>query len=157
MPLILGIDPGGTGGHTGAVLLEHTRDNPPELVTSWAVPGDMDSFREWWQYEFSRGLSTMTVVCEMFVNRNKPGADLTPMLFEGAVRYLVPDVVLQPAAGKNTAVPDRALVNLGFSKDAFKGDHHGDRWEALRHVIWYIRKQDHVPTLRKGWPRDGGS
>lgn len=157
MTLILGIDPGGTGGHTGVVLLEHTRDNPPELVTSWAIPGDMDSFREWWMTSYDFEFEDVTVVCEMFVNRNKPGADLTPMLFEGAVRYLVPDVVLQPAAGKNTAVPDRALVNLGFSKDAFKGDHHGDRWEALRHVIWYIRKQDHVPTLRKGWPRDGGS
>lgn len=156
MPLILGIDPGGTGGHTGAVLVEYTGGTTPDLLTSWAVAGDMDSFRQWWNYDVRRWGFDL-VVCEMFVNRNKPGADLTPMLFEGAVRYLVPDVVLQPAAGKNTAVPDRALVNLGFSKDAFKGDHHGDRWEALRHVIWYIRKQDHVPTLRKGWPRDGGS
>lgn len=151
MPLILGIDPGGTGGHTGAVLVDHLPDYTPVLLDSWAIPGDMDSFRKWWMsYDFQ----WETVVCEKFVNRNKPGADLTPMLFEGAVRYLVPDVVLQPAAGKNTAVPDRALNNLGFDKDEFKGDHHGDRWEALRHVIWYIRKQDHVPTLRKGWPRD---
>lgn len=151
MPLILGIDPGGTGGHTGVVLLEHTRDNPPELVTSWAVPGDMDSFREWWQTEIG-GSAGMTVVCEMFVNRNKPGADLTPMLFEGAVRYLVPDVVLQPAAGRLVAVPDKALNNLGFSKSMFN-DHHHDQWSALTHCIWYLKKQRHRPTLENGWPR----
>lgn len=153
MTLILGIDPGGTGGHTGAVLLHYLYGDPPSLIDSWAIPGDMDSFREWWQSE-ALGYGFDTVVCEMFVNRNKPGADLTPMLFEGAVRYLVPDVVLQPAAGKNTAVDDTAMSNLGFTKSMFKGDHHGDRFEALRHVMWYLKKQRHRPTLLKGWPRD---
>lgn len=149
MTLLLGIDPGGTGGHTGAVLLEYTAQTAPVLVNSWAVPGDMDSFREWWQSPFER----MTVVCEKFVNRNIAGADLTPLLFEGAVRYLVPDVVLQPASGKNSAVDDAAMARLGFSKKEFAGDHHQDRWEALRHSLWYLKKQRHLPTLKKGWPR----
>ena len=148
MTLILGIDPGGTGGHTGAVLIEYTEQTAPVLVNSWAIPGDMDSFREWWVPGFER----LTVVCEKFVNRNRPGADLTPLLFEGVVRYLVPDVVLQPAAGRLVAVPDKALNNLGFFKTEFKDRHH-DQWSALTHVIWWLKKQRHLPTLEKGWPR----
>lgn len=153
MTLILGIDPGGTGGHTGAILLHYLHSDPPSLIDSWAIPGDMDSFREWWNCDASSYVVDV-VVCEKFVNRNIAGADLTPLLFEGAVRFLVPDVVLQPASGKNTAVPDTAMNNLGFSKKEFAGDHHADRWESLRHSIWYLKKNLHRPTLEKGWPRD---
>lgn len=153
MTSILGIDPGGTGGHTGAVLLHYLYNDPPSLIDSWAIPGDMDSFREWWDCDVL-GYGFDIVVCEKFVNRNIAGADLTPLLFEGAVRFLVPDVVLQPASGKNTAVPDTSMNNLGFSKKEFAGDHHADRWEATRHVLWYLKKNLHRPTLEKGWPRD---
>lgn len=154
---ILAIDPGSSQAavsHTGIVLLHARSDYVPVLIESWAVPAGINGFREWYNTmpetinDFAH-----VVICELFVNRNIPGADLSPLLVEGAVRFLRPDTVLQGAGGKNTAVPDRVLNNLGFTKDMFGKDHHADRWEALRHAVWYLKKQKHLPTLKAGWPR----
>lgn len=157
---LLAIDPGSSKAavsHTGIVLLDVPADAPPTLVDSWAVPSGVTGFREWYLEDDSPERCEAldfadVVVCEMFVNRNIPGADLSPLLIEGVVRYIWPDVVLQPAAGKNSSVPDAALNRLGFNKKSFGGDHHADRWEALRHAVWYLKKQRHLPTLRAGWP-----
>lgn len=156
MTTLLSIDPGGKGtGHTGIVRLLYSETEAPLLIESWAVPDGLDGWLAWhgehvddhWTEE------PYEVVCEHFVNRNVPGADLTPCFIEGSVRTLYRHAALQPAAGKNTAVPDTAMAALGFSKKEFKGDHHGDRWEALRHAIWFLKQKRHIPTLRAGWPR----
>ena len=151
---LLGIDPGGTGkGHTGIVYLWLGEDGrlPPVVLETWAVPGGLEGFREWAEHYYLLA-GANTVVCETFVNRNIPGVDLTPVLIEGAVRYVRPDTILQPAAGKNTAVPDKVLDRLGLL-DIGKSDHHRDRREAARHAIWYLKKVQHMPTLLHGWPR----
>ena len=152
---VLAIDPGGSGkGETGVVWLALHDEAPPHVFGSWAVPNGLEGFREW--ARSSMGYFPLHnadyVVCETFVNRNIPGADLTPILIEGAVRYVRPDTILQPAAGKNTAVPDKVLDRLGLL-DIGKGDHHRDRREAARHAIWYLKKVQHMPTLLHGWPR----
>lgn len=153
---VLAIDPGGSGnGETGVVWLALHDDAPPHVFGSWAVPNGLEGFREWATSSvghFPLHTGADTVVCETFVNRNIPGADLTPVLIEGAVRYLRPDTVLQPAAGKNTAVPDEVLKRLGLY-DLGTGDHHQDRREAARHAVWFLKKNKHLPTLKKGWPR----
>lgn len=136
----LGIDPGGVGGHTGVVLL----DDSLTLKDSWAVPGELEGFLEWYD-RTGVHLYTGTVICEHFVNRNIKGADLTPCFIEGAVRALWRNAVLQPASGKNTAVPDDVLRRLGLYD--FPGDHHHDRREAARHVVWYLKARYHKPTL----------
>lgn len=148
--MILGVDPGGDGGHTGVVLIGVPEDGPAFLSDSWAVSDDVTGFVDWYQ---TNGCFLMidTVVCEHFVNRNIAGADLTPCFVEGAVRALFRDTetVLSPASGKNSAVSDDVLKRLGMY--AFPGDHHHDRREAARHAIRYLKKQRHVPTLRAGW------
>lgn len=159
---LLVIDPGGSGkGHTGIVLMMYTDKHPAMLVDSWAVPGGLEGFLEWLrdpeggysiQSDHFSNPNGVRVVCETFVNRNIPGADLTPVLVEGAVRTVFDDVILQPAAGKNTAVPDEVLKRLGLY-DIGTGDHHQDRREAARHAIWYLKKLQHMPTLLHGWPR----
>lgn len=152
---MLVIDPGGAGkGETGIVYLWLGVDGElsPEVMDSWAVPGGLEGFREWEEHYYYLHAGGETVVCETFVNRNIPGADLTPVLIEGAVRYLRPDTILQPAAGKNTAVPDEVLKRLGLY-DIGTGDHHQDRREAARHAVWFLKKNKHLPTLKKGWPR----
>ena len=156
---VLAIDPGGSGkGETGIVWLALRGDVPPHIFDSWAVPNGLEGFREWATSSVGHfPLHTADfVVCETFVNRNILGADLTLLLIEGAVRFVRADTVLQPAAGKNTAVPDKALANLGMLNIG-KSDHHRDRREAARHAVWYLKKRGHMPTIRAGWPPQQGA
>lgn len=159
---VLGIDPGGAGrGHTGIVWLQYTEDRAATLLDSWAVPDGLEGFVAWAEdHNGGAGLTADNyldptdpiVVCETFVNRNIPGVDLTPVLVEGAVRALFRDVVLQPASGKNMAVPDDVLARLGLL-DIGKDDHHRDRREAARHAIRFLKNHRHLPTLLVGWPK----
>ena len=149
---LLAIDPGGNGGHTGIVLIEFGVKTPATLVESWAIPGDARPFYEWATLRPERLLNIDVLVCEKFVNRNVPGADLTPLRVEGALEAVWhKGVVWQPASGKNTAVPDKALKNLGLFFEG-SGDHHHDRREASRHAVVYLKKKRHMPTLKAGWP-----
>ena len=114
------------------------------------MPDNITGFRTWY-YEFlAQQNNEDIVVCEQWVDRNIRGADRSPLLIEGAVRFLWPEVVLQPASGKNTAVSDQALKNLGVYT---VGGHHHDIREATRHAVLYCKKQLHLPTITVGWPR----
>ena len=167
----MSIDPGGLKkGETGIALGSFTDTQPYELVETWAVPDNIDGFREWFyhtQHPYTtdqRALELLgnegeptqgyvpvdIVVCEKWVDRGIRGADRSPMLIEGAVRFLWPDAVMQPASGKNTAVSDLALKNLGVYTT---GGHHHDIREATRHGVWYVKNQRHLPTISLGWPK----
>ena len=153
---LLAIDPGSTRSDkstTGIVYLEGL-----ELKDSWSVPNGISGFRDWanlclgvdfpydvWLYD--SWFFNSTVVCETFVDRQVRGADRSPMLIEGAVRFLWPDAVLQSAAGYKTQMPDEAMNALGFTKSTFPGDHHADRWAALRHALLYLRRQKDPTVL----------
>ena len=147
---ILSIDPGGKGGDTGIVLLGYTPETRPVLVDSWAVPNGLTGFREWYVKTLRQGADT--IIVEQFVHFKAVQFETTPILIEGAVRFIWPDVVLSPASGKDTAVPDWAMDNLGFSRADFGGDHHADRYQACRHAIRWLKNQGHKPTLEVGWP-----
>jgi len=143
---ILSIDPGGKGGDTGIVLLGYTPETRPVLVDSWAVPNGLTGFREWYVKTLRQGADT--IIVEQFVHFKAVQLETTPILIEGAVRFIWPNAVLSPASGKDTQMPDAVMGNLGFCKATFKGDHHGDRWSALKHALRWLKHQKHVPTLR---------
>lgn len=147
--LLLSLDPGSSRhatSHTGAVLFSVPRDEPAFVDSSWAVRGGLDGFREW--VEESDLLEWAdSVIVEQFVDRQIAGADRTPMLIEGAVRFLRPDAILSPPSGYKQAVPDRVLKQFDCW---FEGDHHNDRRSAARHALRWLRS-NHMPTAKKGW------
>ena len=151
--IVLAIDPGSSQAqvsHTGIVLLSGTT-----LLDSWAVDRGVTGFSAWARHQVSlRGgppygvrnsqdkwEDVDAVVCEKFVDRQVMGADRSPLLVEGVVRFLWPDVVLQPASGYKSQMPDEVMEKLGFSSKSFGGDHHKDRWSALRHGLLYMKRQ----------------
>lgn len=166
MNTILSIDPSGSqNGHTGISLLEYTDTDPVREITSWAITGGIAGFRDWYDtYTYSiwvdptgewldgwldgSAVQVDTVVVEQFINRNIRGADISPLGMQYIVQWLWPDAVLSPAGGKNTAVSDAVLKKFDLYAD---GSHHHDVREARRHGVWWLKKQGHLPTLRKGW------
>lgn len=146
---ILSFDPAGKGGDTGIVLLNYADSQPVGVAASWAVSGGYDEFC-WWLRERSL-MDPDVVIVETFIHFKDIHIETTPILIEGAIRYVWPNAVLSPASGKNTAVPDAVLKRLGLY---FPGDHHRDRTEAARHAVRWLKNQRHVPTLRAGWPQD---
>ena len=139
---LVAIDPGGDRGHTGVVRIEYTPDTLPRLVSSCVLLSGWEGIADWVPEVAD------TIVIERFVDRHVPGADTSVLLTEGALlgayRRLGVPVVRQPASGKNTAVPNAVLKQLGMW---ITGDHHHDRTEAARHALLWLRKQRHVPTL----------
>ena len=145
--IVLAIDPGSSQAqvsHTGIVLLSGTT-----LLDSWAVDGGVTGFRKWYERfasptQIFRGEGWTkfdAVVCEQFVDRQVMGADRSPLKIEGVVQFLWPDVVLQPTSGYKSQMPDEIMEKLGFSSKSFGGDHHKDRWAALRHGLLYMKRQ----------------
>lgn len=145
MTVLLSIDPAAERAvsDTGWALLEYDDNTPATLVDGGVVHGGFEGFRTWTLPD-----SDVTV-CEKYVKFRAEG-DPTPLLIEGIVRYLRPDVVLQPSSGYKTAVPDRVLKTLGFWTTT---GHHADQRSALRHAVMYLKKARHLPTLRQGWPQ----
>lgn len=172
MGTILSIDPSGSqNGHTGISLLEYTDTDPVREIASWAVMGGIEGFRGWldpyatvgiyatyvdptgewsdgWLDEGGTPVEVNTVIVEQFINRNIRGADISPLGMQYIVQWLWPNAVLSPAGGKNTAVSDTVLKKFDLYAD---GSHHHDVREARRHGVWWLKKQGHLPTLRKGW------
>ena len=150
--IVLSLDPGSSRAavsHTGIVLLDGTT-----LIDSWAVDSGVDGFRRWCSNKADFMLQNQSavysntekefydldvVVCEQFVDRQVMGADRSPLLIEGAVRFLWPDVVLSPPGGYKEAVPDYVLKKLGLWD--FGRDHHADRRSAARHAVRYMKNQ----------------
>lgn len=119
-------------------------DQPLERLSSGVISGGFAGF--------VNGIESVLrdadiVVCEHYVVFNRAG-DPTPMLAEGVVRFLRPDVVLQRPTGYKTAVPDKVLKNMGFWSTT---GHHADERSATRHALKYLYDKGHKPTLRKGW------
>lgn len=150
---IIACDPGGT--HTGLVWIDYDETVPPQVTASWTLPGSIEAFADWWVNR--RPVSIDTVVCEQFVSRNIRGVDLSPLRLQGAIEVLchISDVpiVLQPASGSHTAITDDAMKRAGFVKGEWSQDHHADRWAALRHGLWYLKRMKHKPTLELLYPR----
>lgn len=156
MSTLLAIDPSGDPrGHTGVVEFYYDDTTPAEIVGSWAVTGGVYPFLEWASKRHPLGRDSL-VVCEHFVPYgNKRAMDIGPAYVEGAVQaFYWPQgirVILQRASGKNSAVPDRVMRVMGAMFEG-SGDHHGDRREAARHGLMYLKHSGHQPTLMKMFP-----
>ena len=143
---ILSIDPGGAppNGTTGIALVSVSG----EWITverTWAVEGGHHGFCKWVREELYKVQPLIDyVVCEQFV-KYKNVADTSPLLIEGVVRYLWPKAVLQPASGKNKTVPDSILKKYGWYND---NSHHHDVREAIRHAIFWLKKQGLPAALK---------
>jgi hypothetical protein len=149
MTSILSFDPAGKGGDTGIVLLKFTDITPPVVDFTWAVKKGFTGFVPWLtEHEM---FNPDVVIVETFIHFKNIKIETTPILIEGAIRYVWPKAVLSPASGKDSAVPDEVLKRLGLY---FPGDHHRDRTEAARHAVRWLKNQRHIPTLRAGWPAE---
>lgn len=140
---LLAIDPAAERevSDTGVVVVEYTAATTPVLVYAEAVHGGYEGFRKW----ASDAPQADIVVCEKYVPFRAQG-DPSPMLIEGVVRYLWPDVVLQPSSGKNSMIPDKVLKGLGMWSTE---GHHKDVREAARHALVYLFKERHRPLLKE--------
>ena len=144
MPVILGIDPGGT---TGISLIEFTPGTEPKLLATSQVGNGLKGFLRWhkmatYRWDF--------VVCESFTLRpGIHGVDITPAYVIGALEALEnprSKIHFQPPSSKPLC-DDDTLKRLGLYTKAYP--HSND---ATRHAIIYLRNVRHMPTLRKGWP-----
>lgn len=142
--LILGVDPG--ADRTGMASI-NASDNRITLIGDWEVGGGTEGFIDQAPHIPAYDL----VIIEDYVIHRAAG-DPRGLEIIGILKYLgskydVP-VRLQPAAGRKKAVPDDVLKRLSMYEG---GDANRNSREAIRHVIWYLKEQAHVPTLLQGY------
>lgn len=159
MQTLLAIDPAADqpNSDTGWVLGTYGEGFPFVVSDSGIIPGGFDGFAESVypeeeMYNMLQGVNT--VVCEDYIVFNKFG-DPSPLKIIGLVQYLRPDVVLQPASGKNSVVPDAFLKTKGLwgTKGSGAGKHR-DRVEAIRHAYYWLARTRHRATLEELAPKE---
>lgn len=138
---ILGIDP---GMRTGVALLDVPNDKPPALIFHEEISGGLSGFHEWWDL---RPEYDVLVVEDYIPRRGVPG-NVEPLRIIGYLHPYGP--VLQAPAGRKQAVSDDVLKRLGLH---LPGEPHRNEREAVRHAVWWLKKQRHLPTLKSGWSK----
>jgi len=153
MSFLVSIDPGDRGGDTGIVILEYQFNQAAELYVDFTVPGGTENFSYWLEENAASTVEwahIATVIVEDFEPRlGTPVKSYEPAQIVGICRYLWNATPVTPS-GRKTAVPDKVLDRLGLYD--FPGDHHGDRREAARHAVRWLKDNNHAPTMQKGWP-----
>ena len=149
MAYLIGIDPGAK--RTGVCVVGFDAENYALLKDA----DDLEGIPEVWDWlvdtVHTHG-NPEAIIMEDYVPHRAAG---NPRGLEviGAVKawawlnYI--NVVMQSASGRKVAVPDEALRMLGVN---WSGDKDRNWIEAVRHCVWYLKKQAHVPTLLQGWP-----
>ena len=150
MTTILAIDPCAERevSCTGWAFGEYEPQTPFRLLGSGVIEGGFAGFSEEVQHNI-KGLGTLlhntnVALVEHYVPYNKSG-DVTPLLAEGVVRCVRPDVVLQPSSA--LALVSEAQAKALCPEIRAQG-HHRDNLSALRHILAYLAKSRHKPTLR---------
>ena len=145
---ILGVDPGSK--RTGICLLV-ADSRSLRFESGQEVYGGVEGMIEH-LHEFGGLYKPTVTVIEGYEVRGGRAGDPHGLEVIGAVKsWLYPkynEPVIQPAAGRKQAVSDEALKNLGLY---FAGEPQRNLREAVRHAVWYAKKQNHIPTLRGGW------
>ena len=144
MTRLLCLDPGGT---TGVAVFEYSDNTEATLEYYDQVPGSLKGFIEWYKI-YSSKLNWDVVVCEDFTLRiNVKFPDLSPVYIIGTYQALGSPIVkdYQQPTQKPLCDDDR-LKKLGLHKP---GKGHAN--DAIRHGIIYLRRNRHMPTLKKGW------
>ena len=152
MTTILAIDPCAERevSCTGWAFGEYEPQTPFRLLDSGVIEGGFEGFVEEIQFNprkvnlYSMLADADEALVEHYVPYNKAG-DPTPLLAEGVVRCVRPDVVLQPSSA--LALVSEAQAKALYSEIRAQG-HHADNLSALRHLLAYLVKNRHKPTLR---------
>lgn len=145
----LSVDP---GRRTGISLCHYSKGTPLTLLASWDVPFGVPGFFDWYRTEEP---IVQFIVYESFdLREGKHGVDLTPVEVIGALKILALELEIplhdQPPAGRLQAVSDDVLRKFDMYQP---GKAHRNERESNRHAVWWMKKQKHLPTLEKGWPR----
>lgn len=150
MTTILAIDPCAERevSCTGWAFGEYEPQTPFRLLGSGVIEGGFEGFVEEVQHRLV-GLGALLqnadeALVEHYVPYNK-SSDVTPLLAEGVVRCVRPDVVLQPSSA--LALVSEAQAKALYSEIRAQG-HHRDNLSALRHLLAYLVQNRHKPTLR---------
>lgn len=158
MKKILAIDP---GLETGFVLGEYDDDADLRIVGAWQTTGGLDGATPSLRSMNANDLDTWVFEKFRVTPRVYKSAEVEALRFEGAVRMLRPDVVMQyngsmllagggrPTAAKNKQAADAVLRRMGLwhtgsmigAKDA------NDVNAATKHLVAYLREAGHAPTL----------
>lgn len=152
--LILGVDPGAQ--RTGIAHI-FAPEEDLKLVSAYEIEGGTQGFIDNGSADISLFQFDLIVVEDYVVHRaqgDPRGLEIIGILKYLGNKYGVP-VKVQPAAGRKKAVPDEVLKRLGMYEG---GDANRNSREAVRHVIWHLYEQAHIPTLMKGYTSkpDGG-
>lgn len=166
MTYLLAIDP---GKNTGIALGFYDDETPYELRERWQVHGGLDGFKHWWPRNEDHWYWADLVVEKFILDpSNQFTADLTPVHIEGALSVLLDRterthrVAWQPRtdkslltgypAGATSAQKQRARFDFLKRFDLFEpGTDNDDSNDAITHALVYLKKQRHLPTLRKYW------
>lgn len=145
MTYLIGIDPGAK--RTGVAAVHYGGTTAAKVL----VTADLEGIPEVWDWLTYDKAPTHAIVEDYIPHRiagNPKGLEVIGAVKAWAYVNDVP-VIVQPASGRKVAVPDEALRNLGIK---WSGDKDRNWIEAVRHAVWFLKKQAHVPTLKKGWP-----
>lgn len=153
MTTILAIDPCAERevSCTGWAFGEYEPQTPFRLLDSGVIEGGFPGLAEEVKDPYSDNPlhyilldEADLVLVEHYVPYNKAG-DPTPLLAEGVVRCVRPDVVLQPSSA--LALVSEVQAKALYPEIRAQG-HHADNLSALRHLLAYLVKNRHKPTLR---------
>lgn len=145
--IYLGIDP---GERTGVAVLDVPEDATPVLIAYWEVTGGFEGFKKFWNGP-DLPVFNRLVVEEYIIRGGVPQNHARDPL--AIVAYLADHStpILQPPAGRRVSVSDDVLRRLGVY---LPGRGLRNAREAVRHVIWRLKQERHMPTLRVGWSKE---
>lgn len=144
---IAGIDPGAK--RTGFCLIDSTTLTIEDMED---ITGGPQGFAEW--LDEGKLLDADVYVVEDYIpfkaTGDPRGLEIIGMLRYYARQHSVDRFVIQPPAGRKVGVPDTALEKLGWY---FSGNKHRNELEAIRHVAWFLKMNNHKELISKAWPR----
>jgi len=151
MTFLLTFDPGKS---TGIALGEYSDSDPYKLVKVWQTQNGLHGVLEWLGEHY--GMYDERAVSESFILRKTPFMpDVEPLRIEGALMVMYPEIVWQQPSDKHH-VPDSILKEHGLWQTGKPLGHVDgrDANDAIIHALAFLKKNRHVPTLKKYW-RDG--
>lgn len=150
-------DPGMT---SGVVTARYGDYSPVEITGKYEVPGGMEGLRN-----FLSGMHYPRAVCERFrmTPRVRTAEQVEPLrcegiidlAFAGRVTWQYPDQMLlagghHGSPGRNKTAADNVLRDMGLWTLPSEVDNHTDANDinsAMKHLVAYLRNQNHAPTL----------
>jgi len=157
--MLLSLDP---GKQTGIAAGFFGDNHPYELLKVWQLSDGLKGFLQWWNTEGVKQIryrewaykSEAVIVSEKFILRsNQFVADLEPLLIEGALQALWHYPIAWQQRSDKTLVEDSILKdnNLWHTGKQVDWKDARDTNDAIIHALAYLKKNKHIPTLKKYW------